>query len=207
MTERDDELLRRMRAADPASDLPPAEPAGVARLLEGTMSHDVTDETRETGTHDRSPLTWLVAAAAAVVIAVAGGFLLTNGDDGGSPVAGAGPDPTVTDLRAPAPAAGRCMVPSAETLGTAGVAFDGVVTEQEEGLVTLEPTQWYAGEPTDLVAVTAPDRDLAMLLTSVEFEEGGRYLVAANDGEVMICGFSGRWSEDLAGLYADAFGG
>jgi hypothetical protein len=99
------------------------------------------------------------------------------------------------------------MVPSAETLATAGVAFEGVVTEQESGLVTLEPSQWYAGEPTDLVTVAAPDRDLAALLTSVEFEEGGRYLVAANAGEVMICGFSGRYSDDLAALYADAFGG
>jgi hypothetical protein len=204
----DDELLARMRAADPASALPPADPAGVARLLEETMSHDVMDESRETGTHHRSPLTWLVAAAAAVVIAVAGGFLLLNRDDGAEPVAGGvGTDPTVTELRAPTAAAGRCMVPSADRLATAQVAFDGVVTERSDGLVTLEPSKWYAGEPTDLVTVTAPDRDLAMLLTSVELEEGQRYLVAANGGEVMICGFSAAYSGDLAGLYAEAFGG
>jgi hypothetical protein len=207
VTDRDDELRARLRAADPASTLPPADPAGMARLLEDTMSHDVMDESRETGTRDRSPLTWLVAAAAVVVIAVAGGFLLVNGEDSADPVAGEGADPTVTDLRAPAAAAGRCMVPTAERLATAPVAFDGVVTEQTDGLVTLEPSRWYAGDPTDLVTVTAPDRDLALLLTSVEFEEGGRYLVAATGGAVMICGFSGPHSGELADLYAEAFGG
>ena len=36
----DDELLARLRAADPAASLPPADPSRVARLLEDTMSHD-----------------------------------------------------------------------------------------------------------------------------------------------------------------------
>ena len=36
----DDELLARLRAADPAASLPPADPDRVARLLEDTMSHD-----------------------------------------------------------------------------------------------------------------------------------------------------------------------
>ena len=77
--DRDEELDRaRLRALDPAASLPPADPDWVARLLEDTMSHDVdtplTHESRETGTHDRSPLTWLVAAAAILVIAGVGVF-------------------------------------------------------------------------------------------------------------------------------------
>lgn len=207
MTDRDDELRERLRAADPAAALPPTDPDRVARLLESTMSHDVTDESRETGTHDRSPLTWVVAAAAAAVIAVAGGFLFLNGDDGAQEVAPTPDDTSVTQLQAPAPNGARCMVPTAAVLSNAEVAFDGEVQEISEGMVTLAPTRWYAGEETDLVTVTAPDRDLAQLLVSVEFEEGGRYLVAANDGQVMICGFSAEHDDELAALYAEAFGG
>jgi hypothetical protein len=43
---------------------------------------------------------------------------------------------------------------------------------------------------------------------AVSFSEGGRYLVAANDeGELMVCGFSDRYSDSLAALYGEAFTG
>ncbi len=72
--DRDDELRALLTGADPARALRPADPAGVARLLEDTMSHDTQTRpdhklTRLTGTHNRNPLTWLVAAAAVIVIA------------------------------------------------------------------------------------------------------------------------------------------
>lgn len=205
----DDALLARLRAADPAASMPPAPPSGVDRLLEETMTHDVQHENRETGTRQRSPLTWLVAAAAAVIIAGAGLFVLLNGDDGPSSVPTAGDDPTVTELRAPDSAEydARCMTPNAEVLSGQATAFDGVVEEISGDLVTLAPTQWYRGTPTDLVTVEAPPEELEQLLTAVEFEDGERYLVAANDGgEVMVCGFSAPWGEDLAAVYAEAFG-
>ena len=117
----------RLRAADPASSLPPADPAWVARLLEDTMSNDVLTESRETGTHNRSPLTWLVAAAAAVIIAGVGVFAVVNGladPTTRRPVAGSDrpdtaairpSDPTVTELTAPGSEAytARCMLPNA----------------------------------------------------------------------------------------------
>ncbi len=209
--EHDDELRARLRAADPASSLPPAAPDGVSRLLEETMSNDVLTESRETGTHGRGPLTWLVAAAAAVVIAGAGLFaVLDDGDE--APVPSADPEPTaestVTELSAPEPgSSGRCMVPSAETLAGMPTAFDGTVQSIEGDTVTLEPTRWYAGDPTDLVIVEAPAEALRQLLIGVEFEDGGRYLVAATDGgEVAVCGFSAPYSQGLAATYAEAFG-
>ena len=67
--ESDDELLARLRAVDPASSLPAADPDRVARLLEDTMDNDLLTESRETGARNRGPLTWLVAAAAALIIA------------------------------------------------------------------------------------------------------------------------------------------
>jgi hypothetical protein len=217
----DDELAARLRAADPALSVPPADPERVARLLEDTMNDDtgsgpaaddLLTESRETGTHNRSPLTWLVAAAAAVIIAGAGIFAIVNGTGGGDPAPpAAGPEPSasVTALAAPDAAAyeARCMVPTAEVLSRAEVAFDGTVESISGGLVTLAPTHWYAGGPTDLVTVEAPSEEIGKLLVAVDFEDGGRYLVAASDdGQVMVCGFSAAYSEGLAATYAEAFG-
>jgi hypothetical protein len=205
----DDQLDARLRAADPASSLPEADPARVARLLEDTMSNDLLTESRETGTHNRSPLTWLVAAAAAVIIAGVGIFAVVNGtgDEPGTPPQAA--QPTVTKLVSPGDEAftGRCMVPNAEVLSDQPVAFDGTVESVSGGLVTLEATHWYAGGPTDLVTVEAPTAQIRELLAAVKFEDGGRYLVAANEsGEVLVCGFSAPYSRSLASLYDEAYG-
>jgi hypothetical protein len=223
--ERDDDLDARLRAADPASSLPTADPAWVARLLEDTMSNDVLTESRASGTRNRSPLTWLVAAAAAVIIAGVGVFAVVNGlggsDDPSGPVAGSDPgsdsgsdpgtsEPTVTELTAPGAEAytARCAPPSAQLLSTAPVAFDGTVESISDGLVTITPTHWYAGDPTDVVTVEAPSADIQKLLMAVRFEDGGRYLVAANDeGALLVCGFSARYSGSLAALYGNAFAG
>ncbi len=213
--EHDDELRARLSAADPASSLPPVTPDGAARLLEETMSNDTLTESRDTGSRGRGPLTWLVAAAAVVVIAGVGIFaVLDDGDDGQVPSADrpsetGGAESTVTELTAPDPgAAPRCMIPDAQALAPLPTAFDGTVQSIEGDIVTLVPTQWYAGEPTDLVTVEAPSEALRQLLVAVEFEDGGRYLVAATDGgEVAVCGFSAPYSQGLAATYAEAFGG
>jgi hypothetical protein len=214
VSEEHDELRARLRAADPASSLPRSDPDRVARLLEDTMSHPQTPESSADGTQ-RSPLTWLVAAAAVVIIAGAGVFAVMNQTQDPGPTA-AGPEPTAstsagstTELRAPGAGAtsGRCLPPSAEALSGAEVAFDGTVEEIEGDLVTLRTTRWYAGSPTDLVTVQGPSEDLQALLAAVDFQDGGRYLVAGStDGRVMVCGFSAAYSPRLERLYGQAFG-
>ncbi|MGH3308517.1 MAG: hypothetical protein ACRDOX_12610, partial [Nocardioides sp.] len=92
MSDEHDELRARLRAADPASSLPRPDPDRVARLLEDTMSHPETAESRDDPARQRSPLTWLVAAAAVVIIAGVGAFVFMNREDPGTPAAG--PDPT-----------------------------------------------------------------------------------------------------------------
>jgi hypothetical protein len=211
-----DELRARLRAADPAASLPRSDPDRVARLLEETMSHTVTTEPRTDDVRHRSPLTWLVAAAAVAIIAGVGVFVVMNGsEDPGAPVAGADPtssstgEDSVTELRAPGAGAtaGRCLPVTAPALGGATVAFDGTVEEIEGGLVTLRATDWYAGDPTDLVTVRAPSEDLQALLAAVDFQDGGRYLVAATgDERLMVCGFSAPYSRGLAAVYERAFG-
>src|SRR6478735_8389241 len=145
-----DELKARLRASDPAGSLPPAAPHEVARLLEDVMATELTTESRETGTRNRGPLTWLVAAAAVLVIAGVGifGVRALTGDSDPTPTAG-DPAPSATHLEVSATAgSAKCAVPSAETLAAAEVAFDGTVTGIVGDEVTLEPTHWYAGDPT-----------------------------------------------------------
>lgn len=204
MSETDDrDLFDRLRAADPGTDLPAADPTRVDRLLEDVMNETQTD----TRTQQRNPLTWLVAAAAVVLIGVAGSLMLL-GDDRVEPMPTVnGVDPTVTELTLSGDGAGRCMVPSPEVLGGAAYAVDAEVTAVEDGRATLTPTTWYAGEETDQVEVAAGSADLAALIGAPQFEEGQRYLVAANEaGKVMVCGFSGPYDQELADLYAEAFG-
>ena len=208
-----DELTARLRAADPASSLPPVAPEGVARLLEDAMSHDTLSETPETAVAaaGRGRLTWLVAAAAAVVVvAGVGAYAVLGGDDSSSPPAADEPpgDPTVTELQAPGSQAyeTRCMVPTARVLADKPVAFSGSVQSVEGDVVTLAPDRWYAGDATDLVTVDAPGEQLEALLSAVSFEDGKRYLVAADDqGDVMVCGFSAEYSDGLAQVYDEAF--
>ena len=44
------------------------------------------------------------------------------------------------------------------------------------------------------------------LVQAADFQAGQRYLVSANDGFVTVCGFTAAYSDDLAALYAEAFG-
>lgn len=57
------------------------------------------------------------------------------------------------------------------------------------------------------MTVTEPSGDLQLLLTGVDFTEGGRYLVSASDGQVTLCGFSAQYSSSLAAVYDEAFSG
>ena len=99
------------------------------------------------------------------------------------------------------------MVPNAEVLSGADVAFDATVTAVDGDQVTLTPSAWYAGSPTDTVEVTAPSEQMQEVASGVVFRTGERYLVSATDGRVSLCGFSAPYSDELAAVYAEAFPG
>lgn len=200
----DEELLTRLRAADPASSLPPAGPERVAQLLEAAMSDTATrpHESRENGTHGRSPLTWLVAAAAVVLIAGAGVFGLVQRDHGPTPGAG----PSVTQLRA-SRVSGMCVIPNTHVLRLQTVAFRGTLVTLTERAATFRATHWYAGGPTDEVTVQFVPGGLPETLQARTLAVGHDYLVAAGDGFVRGCGLTGPASSPkLLRLYDQAFG-
>lgn len=118
-------------------------------------------------------------------------------------------EPTVTRLTvSQAGAAGRCTAPSAAVLGQATTAFNGEVTSVEGGIATLDPDEWFAGDRTDVVEVDAPSQSLQDLIGAADFEEGEQFLVAADErGELLVCGYTAAYDEQLAALYAEAFGG
>ncbi len=196
----DDSLLARLRAADPAASLPPAGPERVADLLENAVG-ETTTRTTETG-DTRSPLTWLVAAAVVLLIVAAGAFALVNRGHGTTATA----DQTVTSLTLPA-SQGRCLIPNAAVLRLQTLAFRGTLTALADDTATFRVDEWFAGGPTDLAKVSAPSQRLAPFVGGAELKAGDRYLVAARDGVVTGCGFSGPDSPARAALYDRAFGG
>ncbi|GGO76827.1 hypothetical protein [Nocardioides deserti] len=208
----DPQLRDRLRAADPAASLAPADSDRVARLLEATMSNTDHETTGTPGTAGkpttRRPLTWVAAAAAALVVGGVAFAATTGGDDEETPTAGGGSDaPAVTTLAAPAAQDARCMVPNAAVLADQEVAFLGTVEELGDDMVLLSVEEQYAGAEADEVRVESPAEQMELLVGAVDFRDGEQYLVSATDGEVTVCGFSGPATGELQSLYAEAFGG
>lgn len=210
----DPQLRALLAQSDPARSLPPADPHGLARLLEDTVSNDLDIRTdlpqQTTDLRRRGPLAWLVAAAAVATIAGGGYAAVSSMQDNGA-VEQAGPstspvdDPVVVKLEAPATVPAKCAVPTPELLATSEIAFAGTVTAIDGDVVTLTPTEMYAGKPADEIEVVGMHPDLRALAGQVEFVVGGTYLVSATDGLVSACGFSGEATPELQNLYELAF--
>jgi hypothetical protein len=150
-------------------------------------------------------------AVLGLVLAIAFGSWLVRDDEmyTGSPKSGttAGTDPQAVQLSLPRRDNARCQPVDAETLGKVRTAFDGEVLSADGDTVTLAVREWYAGGG----GAAQVRLDLAKVPSSLAgyfaFEKDRRYLVAANDGTVLVCGFSAPWSADLEKVYKDAFSG
>lgn len=148
------------------------------------------------------PTRLLPATAAVLVLALAG----CGGQDDSAPDTGGDRDADGTvALTADGSTAGKCAVPSAETLATFDTAFEGTVTSVEDGVATLSVEEWYAGGDASTVTVQAPSKALEDLLMAVDFQEGRTYLVSAAGDRVTLCGFTAEASPHLEALYAQAF--
>lgn len=160
--------------------------------------------------HRSARTTWLAAAAASVLLAAggAGALALREGDPATSP------QPRAVALTVPGsdgPSMSSCIAFDVAFLRDMPVAFAGTVTSVKDGQVTLSVDRWYRGtaaqERADVVTVTQPGGATSVALDGVEFSQGEQYLVAATDGAVNGCGFSGPADPQLTAAYEEAFGG
>ena len=205
----DDDLRAQLRRADPAASLTPITPDRVPRLLEDAMSSTVIEKKKPA-----APM-WLAAAAVALV-AVGGATVAIGGWPGGSgtppgqvaaPPAKQDPQqqPVVARINAGSGAQAKCIPPSPEFLRPVDLAFEGTVTGIVNGLVTLDVVKVWSGERADVVEIAQTDGATEALLAGTHFEVGETYLVAAEDGQAKICGYSGVASPELRALYDAAF--
>lgn len=201
-------------AQDPVAKETPAQAAAGATTTRAkldpaastTTTEMLISEPADGAMGSRRPFPWLVAAVAVLVVAV-GGFALTRDHEAAEAPPVVEPAVSSTTVSAPDAASTRCAMPTPELLSGVDVAVDATVRAVEDGRVRLAVQKWYAGTPTEELVVTAPPDALQELIGAPDLRIGQRYLLAAKDGELMVCGFSGPIDPDRSTLYTTAFGG
>ena len=192
------DLLRRMQAADPARKIRTAD-SRIPDLVEATLS--TTSDEVKSRSRRSAP-----AVAAAVLLAVGGGTYAFVGQGDGPGTAG---ESTVTTLAMPDAGTGTstasCIQFDVNHLRDMPVAFSGTATEVTDDAVTLEVDRWYRGGDGAVVQLANYDPE-NVSLDGLVFIQGDRYLITATDGTVNSCGFSGHWSEELQDAFQIAFG-
>lgn len=179
------------------------------------MSPEPTPEREPTPEPERSRR-WLPAAVLAAVLLVGAAVAVVALPGGDDPVrtvtespAGSAGDPgdgPPVVLGAPTQGAGRCLVPTPESVARMDVALEGRVVDLEGGAVTLEVAQWYAGGDDAATVELRNPRELLGLVGGVpSFEVGQRWLVSGSAGTVAVCGFTEPWSPAGAQLFEEAF--
>lgn len=189
----DDELRRRLQAADPARDDVPAD-SWIEDLVEATMN-DVQERVP-------SRRTWVLAGVAAVatlVVGAAASVLLLDDAPRVQPVR-----ELALDLPAPDPMM-MCMEFSVDGLRPMETAFAATAVDVIGDEVLLDVDRWYRGaDQADRVRLHASS-EAVLLEGGITFAEGERYLVTATDGTVNGCGFSGPWTSAMAHAFGEAF--
>lgn len=162
-------------------------------------------------TNDRervSRIRWLSAAAAVVLVTagIAGALTLSQSDQGTT----APPNAVRLSVPGGTPSSTSCVPFDVSFLRDMPVAFAGTVTSLTDEQVVLDVDRWYNGttaqKRADVVTLTLPDATSSVALDGVEFSDGNEYLLAATNGEVIGCGFSGPATSELEAAYVEAFG-
>lgn len=196
----DDELLARLKSADPALTSKAPLP-DIDRLVEATLNTDVNTDTltplrrrpqdgdAAISSDSRPPAGLLMLAGG-----VAGG-IVTNNDNGHSTSA------APLTLTIASGGSVKCAVPLPDRLRVNPTLFVGTVTSVKGALVTFRVDYWLKGGGTETVVLDS-DTDQPERLT---FSDGGRYIVAAKDGVVPACGANAA-SDETVGKFREAFG-
>jgi hypothetical protein len=198
----DDELLARLKSADPALT-PHAPLPDIDRLVEDILTIDTALQTGSTAPaktaarRSRRQLLGLAAAAGLLLLGggIAGGVMANN--DNGHP-ASAGP---LTLTTAGGFGSQKCVVPTADTLRGYPTLFVGTATSVKGSTATFRVDYWLKGGDAETVVLQS-DVDQPENLT---FTEGERYIVAAEDGVVPACGANVA-DDETVGKFRQAFG-
>lgn len=205
-----DELRIRLRRLDPMA--PGVETRSVQQareMMEAVMSTQTPQTTRRSEGAARRfrpagattsgssiavsrPLVPILAGLVAVTIAA---FALLGGG---------APAPLALSAGESDPALASCMAFSPEILAGMDVAFEGIVTDIEGDVLTLDVVTWYTGGESDQVTITAP-LGMEALILGISFEVGGDYLVSATDGVVNYCGYTDVATPQLREAFESAF--
>ncbi|MDH6214877.1 hypothetical protein [Streptomyces pseudovenezuelae] len=218
----DDELLARLKSADPALT-PEAPLPDIDRLVEATLTSDTAFSSATTpagataGTTPRPAKTtagrgrrqFLGLAAAGLLLlggGIAGGIMANNGSGNGS---GNG-NGVGHSAKAAAPltltaeaggATGKCVEPTPDLLRKYPTLFGGTVTSVKGSAVTFRVDYWLKGGDAGTVVLDSGSDDVERLTFSV----GESYIVAAKDGVVPMCGANSASPETIA-EFRQAFG-
>ena len=167
----DDELLARLKSADPA----------LSRIAAGW---------------GRRHLFGLMAAAGLLVLGggVAGG-IMTNSGNGNGHSASAKTPASAGALRLTAQGgSGKCVVPGVDTLGEYPTLFEGTVTSVRGSTATFRVDRWFKGGDAETVVLTSATR----IPETLTYAEGGHYIVGAKDGFVPMCAAIEASPQDIA---------
>ncbi|MGW1781345.1 hypothetical protein ACWCQQ_19705 [Streptomyces sp. NPDC002143] len=198
----DDELLARLKSADPALT-PHAPLPDIDRLVEDILTTDTALQTGSTvpvktaARRSRRQLLGLAAAAGLLLLGggIAGG-VMANDDNGHSTSTG-----PLTLTTHSGFGSQKCVAPGPDTLRGYPTLFVGTVTSIKGSTVTFRVDHWLKGGDTETVVLDS-DANRPEALT---FSEGERYIVAAENGVVPACGANGATDETVDEL-RKAFG-
>ncbi|MFC5220331.1 hypothetical protein [Streptomyces coerulescens] len=205
----DDELLARLKAADPALTAS-APPPDIDHLVEATVHTDTTSHPATTTpdrttygaqtTPGRGRRRRFALAAAAGLLLLGGGLtagIMANDDNGSATAAG----PLQLTL-AKGAAVAKCAEPVPENLREYPTLFAGTVTSVKGSAVTFRVTHWLRGGGQDEVRLDSNADGPEQLW----FSNGENYLVAADTaGVVPPCGANAASAETI-GKFRQAYG-
>jgi hypothetical protein len=197
----DDELLARLKSADPALTRS-APPPDIDRLVEATLNTATATATvpqpaKATAGRSRRHLLGLAAAAGLLVLGggIATGVMANNGSGSGRSAA-----PAPVTLTAQGGSA-KCAEPTPDSLRGYPTLFVGTVTSVKGSSVTFHIDHWLKGGDAETVVLVG-DTSIPETLT---FSEGEHYIVGAKDGVVPPCAANGASAETIS-KFRQAFG-
>ena len=204
----DDELLARLKAADPALTRS-APPPDIDQLVEATLNTVTPTAPLDAGAPSVRPRRHLLGLAAAVGLLVLGGGIgvgvMANGggggggggtaNTGGNQAKHSGSSAVAGALRLTAEGgSAKCAAPTPDSLRGYPTVFLGTVTSIKGTVVTFRVDHWLKGGTARTVVLDS-DTSRPEALT---FIDGDHYIVAAKDGVVPVCGANGVTADDIA---------